>query len=72
MRGVQAGVNGLIPEGILQSQAFVVAITARAVPLNPDVGIGLENGLSTMKHAIVKEILVNVCIELCLFVVIFL
>lgn len=67
---VQAGVNGFIKESILQPAAFVVTSTARAMLLN--VGVGLENGLRALKHAIAKEILIDVCIELCTLVVILL
>lgn len=63
-RGVQAGVSGLITEGILYPAAFAVANTVRAMPLNTDAGVGLENGFCTLKHFIMEEILVDVGIEL--------
>jgi hypothetical protein len=70
--GVQTNVNGFITEIILQPAVFVVARTTGAMPLDLDVRVGLENGLCAVKHAMVEEILVNVCIELCPLVVILL
>jgi hypothetical protein len=68
----QTNANGFIVEGILQPAVFVVARTTGAMPLDLDVGVGLENSLCAVKHAMVEEILINVCIELCPLVAILL
>jgi hypothetical protein len=69
---VRTNANRFIVKGILQPAVFVVARTTGAMPLDLDVGVGLENSLCAVKHAMVEEILVKVCIELCPLVVILL
>jgi hypothetical protein len=51
---------------------FVVARTIGAIPLDLNVGVGLKNSLYAVKHAMVEEIFVNVCIKLYPLIVILL